>query len=263
MAIFLAVQVAVFFAAEFVIGLAVGARGVYDAGHIAAEVDRILADMQLWVLFGVNAVLFAVFYPMWRATRKRLPKHTGFSLKTVALTAGMSVGMYFVISAVVAVAAKYFPSYDAVSEALTGGGFAAQFFAVGIAAPVVEELCFRGVVFNRLLYWMPVWVAAVIQSALFGLIHMNMLQGLYAFVLGLVISWVYIRFRSMWLAIISHMAINMMNVFLVAAAGSFEVPEAELADPTAAEMLTLLIPGLVISGLFMWRLLKQPKTVNS
>lgn len=81
------------------------------------------------------------------------------------------------------------------------------YLAVGIFAPVVEEMVFRGAVlrtlvdmFNRQWHW----VAIVLSALLFGVIHMNLAQGLHAFVIGLLLGWMYYRTSSIIPGILLH-----------------------------------------------------------
>ena len=73
------------------------------------------------------------------------------------------------------------------------------FLAVGVLAPIAEEMVFRGAILRRLLDVLDVrwhWAAIVVTAALFGAIHLNMAQGINAFVMGLLLGWMYMRTRS-------------------------------------------------------------------
>lgn len=79
--------------------------------------------------------------------------------------------------------------------------------AGAVAAPVLEELLFRGVILNGLLRSQQPWVAIGQSALLFGLIHFNPAQSASAAVLGLLLGWLYYRTRSLGLCIALH-AIN-------------------------------------------------------
>lgn len=57
-----------------------------------------------------------------------------------------------------------------------------------IFAPIAEETVFRGLVYTRLKRAMPAWVAAILQAAVFGALHGQILWVAYAFVMGLVLA---------------------------------------------------------------------------
>ena len=60
-----------------------------------------------------------------------------------------------------------------------------------IAAPMIEELVFRVLFFMIFLKFMPFWAANILQAALFGVYHGVFIQGIYAFLIGLVIGAVF------------------------------------------------------------------------
>ena len=91
------------------------------------------------------------------------------------------------------------------------------FIAIGVLVPIAEEMVFRGAILRRLLdafdkRWH--WAAIVITAALFGIVHLNMAQGINAFVMGLLLGWMYMRTRSIVPGIIFHFANNTMAFFL-------------------------------------------------
>ncbi|GAB4217260.1 MAG: hypothetical protein OHK0022_59330 [Roseiflexaceae bacterium] len=84
----------------------------------------------------------------------------------------------------------------------------------GVIVPIAEELLFRGVLYN----WLRsrgFWLAALVSSALFGLVHGHLTIGIIAFVLGLVCAWVYERSRSLWAPIAVHIGFNVLGIGLL------------------------------------------------
>jgi hypothetical protein len=94
-------------------------------------------------------------------------------------------------------------------------GFA---FLACVAAPIFEELTFRGFIFTALLRYLPVWLAAVASSVLFGFAHMQhgnagAIAPLAA--AGLVLTLVYYRSGSLAASMITHALFNAFTVVLV------------------------------------------------
>jgi len=164
-------------------------------------------------------VCIIIFALMWSKMKENLPVYESGNLKstTSILTVAMFVGLNCTIVAFLEITNLIivFPSFGEVAEVLLGGSFIIRVVSLGIAVPVFEELLFRGIVLNRLLSWLPKWAAVLIGSALFGLIHFNLLQGLLTFGLGIVFSLLYLRYRSIWIPIVAHAAFNLANVILV------------------------------------------------
>ena len=92
----------------------------------------------------------------------------------------------------------------------------AWLFVVGaIVAPIVEEIFFRGFLFQgfRQKYgWMP---ALFLSSAIFGAAHLDPVSLIPTFVLGCVLAVVYHRSNSVWPGILFHAAINSFSLCAV------------------------------------------------
>ena len=77
------------------------------------------------------------------------------------------------------------------------------------ATPLVEELIFRYLIFNFLYKHVKrAAVAIITTAALFGIYHLNPVQALYGFLMGLIITYSYYRHRSLSIPFIVHMAAN-------------------------------------------------------
>ena len=85
---------------------------------------------------------------------------------------------------------------------------------VAIAAPVLEEALFRGVILQGLLRNCRPWVAIGQSALLFGLIHFNPAQSVFAFLVGLLLGWLYYRTRSLGVCMAVH-ALNNSLTFLI------------------------------------------------
>lgn len=204
----------------------------------------------------ISAVLsFIVFILIWNKERKDLTsktkKFTPLNIISVILF-GMALNILLTVILGITGLYKYFPSYDAVNEALKSGSFIIRFITLGIAAPVVEELCFRGLVFNRLKNGnMPVVLAMILSSLAFGIIHLNLLQGMYAFVLGMAIVIIYNKFKTIWAPILIHMSFNMISVFM-----------SDMENVNDGLAIILTIASIIVIGAFSFMLFKKEKAVE-
>ena len=83
------------------------------------------------------------------------------------------------------------------------------YMVIGILAPVTEEIVFRGAILRGLLKILGRhhWIAIVITSLLFAVTHMNLAQGIHAFIIGMLLGWVYWRTSS----IVPGMVIHWVN----------------------------------------------------
>ncbi|MBQ6814399.1 MAG: CPBP family intramembrane metalloprotease [Lachnospiraceae bacterium] len=142
-------------------------------------------------------------------------------------------------------------SYSQIKEGYQVGSIWMQFLTLGILAPVTEELLFRGLVYKRLKTYYDWITAAYISGIIFGVAHLNLVQGIYGFIMGIVFSFIYEKYKNIVAPIIMHMAANIVVVL------SIVNPISQIID----ERWYLRIPvGIGFSVLFAIILIKIYKT---
>ena len=85
------------------------------------------------------------------------------------------------------------------------------YVAIGILAPLAEEVVFRGAILRTLLDMMSKknhWVAIMISAALFGVVHGNTAQFVNALLMGLLLGWMFYRTKSLVPGILLHWVNN-------------------------------------------------------
>lgn len=89
------------------------------------------------------------------------------------------------------------------------------YVSIGLMAPLAEETVFRGAILRRLLdsKWNP-WFPICISALLFAIIHMNPAQMPHAFLMGLLLGWMYHRTGSIIPGVIVHW-VNNSIAFLI------------------------------------------------
>ncbi len=78
------------------------------------------------------------------------------------------------------------------------------FITAAIAAPVFEEILFRGFLLPSLSRYMPVWGAILLSSFIFALAHLSLSEVLPLTVLGMVLGFVYARSRNLLSSMLLH-----------------------------------------------------------
>ncbi len=136
-----------------------------------------------------------------------------------AAAAAMALGLN--ILAELVSAAEVSDAYQAVAEQQHSASLIVGLICFGVVAPTAEELLFRGIIYGYLRRMIRLLPAVGISSALFGFYHGNMVQGIYAFAMGCLISYAYEYFGDFKAAVGVHMGANLL-VYLLSYAG-FEV----------------------------------------
>jgi membrane protease YdiL (CAAX protease family) len=84
-----------------------------------------------------------------------------------------------------------------------------------IAAPIGEEVFFRGFLYNVLKHRFGVTVGIVVSGLAFALIHISPLAVVIIFPMGMILAYTYERTRSLWVTICMH-AVNNGLAFILA-----------------------------------------------
>lgn len=163
----------------------------------------------------IAAVVFRKYY--------RNGKFSGLKDKSnnIPLTiAGLllfAVSMQYVTVYLMNSLASAFPSWlEEYEELMESAGISTDMTSIMIIyaiilGPVCEELLFRGLTFFAAKKVMPVYYAILIQAIMFGAFHMNKIQGIYAFVLGLGLGYIMYLYDSLLITIIIHILFNFIG----------------------------------------------------
>ncbi len=79
-----------------------------------------------------------------------------------------------------------------------------------IAAPILEEILFRGIILKEFLKKQSTWKAIIFSSILFGLFHLNPVQVISSFIGGLFIGWILVKMKSLIYPIFLHLIVNLV-----------------------------------------------------
>lgn len=89
-----------------------------------------------------------------------------------------------------------------------------SYLTVGIVAPLLEELIFRGVVLKGFLKKYDPTKAILLSAAIFAIAHLNPWQGVAAFIAGVCLGWIYYLTRSVWPGILMHFINNSFSFYI-------------------------------------------------
>lgn len=146
----------------------------------------------------------------------------GFLLKDAlfALVCGLSLNiavevLLVIISGVIDISSLLDAHLQTVNSLLTDS-LLANVLLLGIVAPVAEELMMRALVFNRFRSELPEKHAVGISSLMFALLHFpSVLQVGYAFILGAVSAYAYLKYEKIYIPIMIHSGFNLTSFILM------------------------------------------------
>lgn len=132
--------------------------------------------------------------------------------------------------------------------------------AITIIGPIFEELLFRGAITKALLQQYNPRKAILLSALLFGVIHINPAQILPAFLIGILLAWMYYKTASLIPCILIHILNNSLSLYL-----SMRYPEAKYMDELIkgtpyliAIFVSVLL--LIVAVLLMHRITSNQKS---
>lgn len=104
------------------------------------------------------------------------------------------------------------PARSLISKGSGLGGLLGLVLLLALAAPVVEELMFRGLLLGGLSRRLPTWAALVISSAVFAAVHFQPVQFVGLLVAGLTFGALALAFGRLGPALVAHICFNASTV---------------------------------------------------
>ncbi len=172
------------------------------------------------LLFSLIAlILFGIWYH--KQGKKNYAKDpTHFPIKSNFILAILCVVLYYSSNYITTLTSSVFPNamtfYENLiqTSGLTGNTSLVMIIYAAVSGPICEELIFRGITMNFARKAFPFWLANLFQAALFGLIHMNLIQGIYAFVIGLFFGYIRKVAGTIRASIHLHIMFNVIGLFV-------------------------------------------------
>ena len=189
-----------------------------------AELTKLIYDATMKhgiaLTVATNLIALGIFVLIFVIARKPFLKKLNISLPHKASylpTVAIGGSAQYVTAMILGMIMVLFPqdwidSFNQGNEMVENAGGFLAFFAVVILAPVFEEILCRGLILNTLRDVMPKWYAIVLSSAIFGIIHGNPIQFIYATAIGILLGWLYTKFNSIWIPMLCHLVFNLMSM---------------------------------------------------
>lgn len=122
--------------------------------------------------------------------------------------------------AVISLAIKFLiPGFKSWMETMhtsyAGSNYLLMIFPLVIVGPILEELFFRGLILRGLLSRYSTKKSILISSLFFAIVHFTPWQFVFAFIVGIVLAWVYIKTGSLLPSMLIHATLNFSANFLI------------------------------------------------
>ncbi len=214
------------------------------------------------ILYVLEVLLFAAWYDYACVNGKDRKKYMRETIQPVNLLAIVMIatGMCFFVNFQLPIVSMVLPDkvvmeFETTMDSIGYGIKLIPTLITLFFAPFSEEFMFRGVMFYYLQRIFEgkcgkrktFWLANLMQADLFGIYHMNFIQGTYAFLVGLVLGYLMFHFGSILAPILAHMIHNFLSVFVWQAVVA-SMPDSNGAYAIGAGLsLCVVVLGMMLS----------------
>ena len=224
---FIAIQVIVNLVVMIVFGIRSISSGTLDTG-IVAYLEELATDTYfIQTVSIIFSVIVIIIFTAWyrrvfvRPLRSKPRKYwSGISFQVIVSLIFLAFGLQYVAQLLVNSIGIAMPQLlENYTQMMNNAGYDSMSWMLAVyalfLAPICEELTFRGLTMRFARQWLPFWGANIFQAFLFGVIHLNVLQGVYAFTLGLFLGWVCKKGHSIKHSIILHIIFNILGTIFI------------------------------------------------
>ena len=161
----------------------------------------------VWMHYGQDRAAREIVY----GRRGIRPDARFFCTVAGSLFAGASLGMAVNNVIVMTPLIETSAGFQSANQAFFAGGVVFELLGSCLMIPLAEELLYRGVVERRLSLLCGSVPAIVLSAVIFGVMHWNVVQFLYAGILGL-LAWLLERTGFLYAPVLAHIGANVMAV---------------------------------------------------
>lgn len=188
-------------------------------------------------LLAADIIMAGILIQKGYASDSRLIHPTTASFISWTLVAGISA---IFISDFIASLTDFLPNWLESTFSNMEGSWLGV-LAIAIIGPILEEMLFRGAVTTELLKSYSPQKAILFSALIFGIFHINPAQVLNAFLLGLLLAWLFYKTHSLIPGILIHILNNSLSVYFTQA-----FPEADTLSDIMGSILYFLCLGLAV-----------------
>jgi membrane protease YdiL (CAAX protease family) len=163
----------------------------------------------LLIIFITMIIFIPVFYKVY----KKYKKENNFKIKNIFIPVvlGITISLIYNISVYNLNNVIHFTNMFELSKL----PIMVQIISSGICGPILEEFIFRGIVYNKLKTFNKKMTAIILTSIIFGIVHSNIINGIYAFGVSFILIYLYEKYKTLKVPIIMHIFLNTTIILML------------------------------------------------
>ena len=246
--------------------------GIFLGIMMASDSGRFTLDRNMLMELAIKAsvysmpiciiVTFLIYWLIFNIRKKNIFQALSLNKikpSTILLIIGFTICFYPIVTILAGILSTAFPSssFNEIQDTFNDMFKVSASFSViyiCILGPTMEEIITRGLIFNEMKMSTNCLIAILVQACLFGIMHLNIVQGVYAFVLGIVYGLFRDKFNSLIIVIICHIVHNSYSVLL-----DYLYEHIAINDSIIIIVSTIFLVVFSILLFFHWKKHYKPK----
>lgn len=158
-------------------------------------------------------IISIIFIPILYKIFKKYKIKNNFKLKDIFIPITLGITISLIYNIILFYLNNLFNFTN--NFEISGMPIIVQIICSGIFGPILEELVFRGIVYNKLKRFNKKNIAIILTSIIFALFHNDIMNAIYAFMVSFVLIYLYNKYKSLKAPIIMHMALNITIILML------------------------------------------------
>lgn len=158
-------------------------------------------------------ITMIIFIPLFYMFYKKYKNENNFKLKDtfIPIVFGMTISLIYNISLY---NLNQYIHFTNIFE-LNSLPLIVQIVSSGICGPIIEELIFRGIIYNKLKTSNKPMTSIILTSVIFSIVHFNIIECIYTFGISFILIYLYEKYKTLKAPIIMHMALNITIILIL------------------------------------------------
>ena len=174
-----------------------------------AKLNNYVNDKTIFILIITMVIFIPLFYKLY----KKYSVKNDFKFKNIfiPIILGITISLIYNITLYNLNSVINFTDIFELSSL----SLIVQIISSGICGPIIEELIFRGIIYNKLKTFNKPMTAIILTSLIFSIIHFNIIECIYTFGVSFILIYLYEKYKSLKAPIIMHMSLNITIILIL------------------------------------------------
>ncbi|MDO4962816.1 MAG: CPBP family intramembrane metalloprotease [bacterium] len=177
--------------------------------YYKTKLNNYITNNSIFIILIVLIILFPIFYKIL----KKYKKENNFKVKNIFFPIVLGVSISLIYNITIYNLNNIFNFTNAYKP--SNIPLMIQLVCSGILGPVIEEILFRGIVYNKLKSFNKPMTSIILCSLIFSLMHSNIIDMVYAFGVSFMFIYLYEKYKTLKAPIIMHMSLNITIILML------------------------------------------------